>query len=425
MSTPTPNEHLVAQGPAPSSPLVIEWLVGLRWPVFGFLAATLPLDDRVFGFHVHYAVAVPLVAAVLALNAVTARRLAQRRPFPAGFASAGVALDLLAIGGLLAASGGAANPFSAVFFVHVALAASILPARTTFVLSGLAACVFASLFALPSGGCCPNHPANTGFSAHLIGMWFGFVVAAALVAVFLTRLRRALDERNEEVLRLRHAAEENARFAALGTLAAGTAHELGTPLGTISVLAGELADAQAAAAIVAQVTRCRDILTKMATGGRESQRMASRAALAPSVRQAVACWRRAHPGVAVTVVDEVGAGLEVALSEEDVEATLCVLLDNAFHANAAVGSTRPIGVAVAAEETGAVVVVEDSGVGVAPALQGRLGEPFLTSKEPGEGMGLGLYLVRNLLRRVGGTLEVSGREPQGTQVMLRLVRVAA
>src|SRR4051812_17123922 len=239
MAQIVPDSPVEAEGDA-TGRILMRWLIGLRWAVFGFLAATLPLADRLFGFHVNYAIAVPVVAAVLAINALAQRHLAAGRAIHPHTCAVGAAVDLLAIGAVLAASGGAANPFSAVFFVHVALAASLLPARTTFALAALSACVFASLFALPAGACCPNHPANGAFSTHLYGMWLGFVVAAGLVAYFLTRVRGALDERGREIGRLRRQAEEHARFAALGTLAAGTAHELATPLGTIAVLAGEL-----------------------------------------------------------------------------------------------------------------------------------------------------------------------------------------
>src|SRR6185437_7422347 len=248
--------------------ILLRWLVGLRWAVFLILAATLPLGERFFGFHVRYEVALPVIALIVAFNAATQRRLRSAK-ISSREVALGVALDLVAIGALLAASGGAANPFSAVFFVHVALAASLLPARTTFALAALAACLFASLFALPSGAGCPDHPAGGGFSDHLYGMWAAFVVASGLVAHFLTRVRRALDERGREIARLRRQADEVARFAGLGTLAAGTAHELATPLGTIAVLAGEIDGAPApeatahGRAISEQVARSRDILARM------------------------------------------------------------------------------------------------------------------------------------------------------------------
>jgi two-component system sensor histidine kinase RegB len=407
--------------------ILTRWLIGLRWAVFLFLAATLPLDDWLFGFHVRYAIAVPVLALMIAWNAWSYRRLATGAAVSTRGLGLGVAVDLVAIGAVLAASGGAANPFSAVFFVHVALAASLLPARTTFALAGLSALLFASLFALPSGACCPAHPANGAFSTHLYGMLLAFVVSAGLVAYFLTRVRGALDMREQEITRLRRQAEENTRFAALGTLAAGTAHELCTPLGTIAVLAGELAEGSADAetrahgsSIAAQVGRCRDILTKMQAGAASPIDAEGLTVIGSAVRRGIEAWRRAHPDAPVELREMEGSEARVALSSEDVEAAICALLDNALHATREAHSDEAIEVSIAREEGAVKVVVEDAGAGVAPELQGRLGEPFLTTKEPGEGMGLGLYLIRTLLRRVGGRLDVARRDPQGTKIILHL-----
>jgi two-component system, sensor histidine kinase RegB len=410
--------------------ILLRWLVGLRWAVFLILAATLPLGERFLGFHVRYEVALPVIALVVIFNAVMHRRIGAARTAPDGGApgpvrprdvALGVAIDLVAIGALLAASGGAANPFSAVFFVHVALAASLLPARTTFALAALAVCLFASLFALPAGACCPSHPANGAFSDHLYGMWAAFAVASGLVAHFLTQVRRALDARGREIARLRRRADEVARFAGLGTLAAGTAHELATPLGTIAVLAGEIEDAPAeaplhAAAIKRQVARCRDVITSMQAAVQPAEER-SGTELLGSVERAVATWRAAHPAVEVAVRG--GGDALVPLSESEIATALCALLDNAHHATLAGSAPSAIAVEVEAGGPSARVGVEDTGVGVPREILDRLGEPFLTTKQPGEGMGLGLYLVRRLLEQVGGRLTVRSRD-RGTVVSLHL-----
>jgi two-component system sensor histidine kinase RegB len=420
--------------------VVARWLVGLRWVVFSLLAITLPVGQRYFDFEVVWPVALPALALVLGFNLFAMRRLRAGIAPSARGVAAGVAFDLVAIAAVLAASGGAANPFSALFFVHVALAASLLPARTTFALSGLAACLFASLFFLPVGACCPN-PAHGAFSNHLYGMWMAFVLSAGLVAYVLSQARRTLDARQREIERLREREQENARFAALGTLAAGTAHELATPLGTIAVLAGELADRAgtgeidprtSALAIRDQVKRCREVITKMQAGAQAAAAAHAETSLDVAVERAVETWRAAHPEVAIVVRAQAGDAL-VSLGAPEIEAALCALLDNALHASMA-GATdplrgsstgqAPIEVVARRAETGSSISVEDHGPGVAPHLAGRLGEPFLTTKEPGEGMGLGLFLVRAMVEQVGGRLEVAARAPRGTRVTLHLAEVA-
>jgi two-component system sensor histidine kinase RegB len=173
------------------------------------------------------------------------------------------------------------------------------------------------------------------------------------------------------------------------------------------------------------VTRCRDILTKMQGGHGARAKAAPCAPIGASVRAAIAAWRSAHPEVRVDLAERGGADTRVALSTEDVEATVCTLLDNALHATRAARGAEVIEVEIAADAGAVLVRVEDRGTGVAPHLEGRLGEPFLTTKEPGEGMGLGLYLIRTLLAQAGGQLEVARRAPQGTRITLRLAQAGA
>ncbi|KYF99363.1 hypothetical protein BE18_49485 [Sorangium cellulosum] len=112
------------------------------------------------------------------------------------------------------------------------------------------------------------------------------------------------------------------------------------------------------------------------------------------------------------------------LDAADIEAALFALLDNALAAlGPSPAAAGPIVVTVGDEGGAPVISVEDGGVGVPAGLTGRLGEPFVTTKAPGEGMGLGLYLVRTLIEQVGGRLTVSARQPAGTRVALRLAPV--
>lgn len=431
---PEPMASSSVQIRAPEHAIVQRWLIGLRWVAFALLALTLPVGEHLFGFHVRYEVALPVVLLAAAVNVLASRvlgRSGQANAAGPRVVAAFVAFDLVAIGIVLAASGGAANPFSALFLVHVALAAAVLPATLAFALSALAALVFASLFAVPAGSCCAAHARDGSFSAHLYGMWMAFVLCAGLVAFFVTRIRRALEAREREILRLRRDAEHAARFASLGTLAAGTAHELGTPLGTIAVLAGELSsgdlpagEARAHARSIAQaVARCRDVLSKMQAAAHASRAAARPQHVSDAIALAVADFRGARPNVAVHLT--VDKDLWAPISAEDFASALGVLLDNAAFASEKAGTSAPLEVRATASGDRVLVSVIDEGTGIPDALLEKLGEPFLTTKEPGEGMGLGLYLVRGLLEPVGGRLTIQNRSPRGACAVLDLPRANA
>jgi two-component system, sensor histidine kinase RegB len=420
--------HDISTSPRTSaafSRTLLPWLLGLRSVIVVVLAVSLVAAERLLGLQVHAAIALPVLG-LMALSVVAHRSLKAltREPAP-WLLVANVAFDIVAIAAVLAASGGAANPFSAILLVYVALAASMLPAKPTFFLTALAACTFGALFLVPSTPSCHVDTSAAAFDNHLYGMWGAFAVGAALVAFFLTRVRRALKERDEELEALRIRADQSAKLTALGTLAAGTAHELGTPLGTMCVLARELEagtlspeEAKArATTIIEQVDRCREVISRMRAGG--SKLGVADADLGVSVPAAIASWRAAHPEVAVEI-RRLEAG-SVMLSQSDIEAALSVLLDNA-HAATEQGTANTIIVEAGTEQGCSFVSVEDSGAGIPAEARGRVGEPFFSTKPHGEGMGLGLYVVRTLLEPIGGRLEIERRDPRGTRVSIRFAR---
>ena len=240
MTAPLPRplqESLPTRTEARLEGSLLVWLFGLRWVIVLILAAALPSSSLWLGLPVSYAVAVPALVILAVANLVFHRQRGPSRTVdrPA-LLTAHVVLDVVAIAVVLGASGGAANPFSAILLVYVALAASMLPPAATFFIAGLAACTFGALFFVPGSASC--HVPGVSFANHLYGMWVAFALGAGLVAFFLTRVRRALQRREAELAELTLRAHESMKFAALGTLAAGTAHELATPLGRTLALTG-------------------------------------------------------------------------------------------------------------------------------------------------------------------------------------------
>ena len=180
-----------------------------------------------------------LVGVSIASNAVLAlgrRRLADPRTLCGG----ALTLDTLLLTGLLQPSGGASNPFSVLYLVYIALAAVVLGARWTWFLAALSVVCYGVL--VLGRACGSTHAAHgaADLGAHLQGMWVAFTVAAVLTAYFVVKLSTALERRDAEIAEMRERAARHERLAALTTLAAGAAHELGTPLATIAVAAGEL-----------------------------------------------------------------------------------------------------------------------------------------------------------------------------------------
>ena len=330
--------------------------------------------------------------------------------------------DIAALTALLALAGGRENPFAVLYLVHITIAAVILPARWSLFVA------VASVGALSALQILPAHELILRGDAalqHLRGRFIAFVVAAAFVSTFSLRMSQSLRRRGEELDRARSDAEAAERLAALGTLAAGTAHELNTPLGTIAILAGEIA-AQTegerraeAEEIRRQVRRCKEIISNMLAprGGAESE-AAKEFEIAPVVEATVRRWQEGRPGPLPHLeIDEEAQRARTRLPVHAFEQAIANLLDNA--ADATVGKTeREVRVSLTKAREELHLTVADNGIGVPEELLRRIGEPFFTTKEPGHGTGLGLYLARHVVEREGGEMRVESTEGRGTRITL-------
>jgi two-component system, sensor histidine kinase RegB len=405
----------------------LSWLVKLRWAAMIGQLVTIGVVHEGMGINLRLVPLLGLLGLGLATNVVAFGWTARGRAVGPWAVPAIMIFDTLLFTGLLHLTGGPFNPFSFLYLVQIALAAVVLPARLTWALVLLSLACSGSLFLdyeeLPIGKL--SHGEH--MRIHLIGMWVAFGVAAGFIVYFLLRITRALAQRDAQLYQARSLVARQEKLASLATLAAGTAHELATPLSTIALVARELdrelADPSAldaarsdARLIREQVQRCRTILDNMSLrGGEFAGESRARIDLSVVVGDALSELAKSPP-IRVEL-GGVASGCALEAPPRALALTLQNLLKNAQDA-----SDQGQEVVLSATLAGSRVRIEvrDHGVGMPREVLERVGEPFFTTKPPGSGMGLGLFVSRAMIERLGGELRVSSVPREGTCVTIDL-----
>ncbi len=332
-----------------------------------------------------------------------------------------VALDLAAFAALLFATGGPENPFSFFFVVHVAMAALTLSPPLAWGLVALSVATYGSLLVwrLP-------FPVREDAVLLRHGSWTAYALGASCVVYFVLRARAALAKREQLLAEQRELRLQAERLSSLGTLAAGAAHELANPLGTIAVVSKELehelrtsdnaAALQDMRIVRSQVERCRKILARMAHTAGEAPGEADAWIGLKALLKHTLDDLPAPERVVLSITERAGS-CEVRCPREAVAQTLRVLVDNGLDAS---GPGANVRVSASFDEAELAICVLDEGFGMPPEVLGHAFDPFFTTKPTGKGMGLGLFLARNVAVRLGGTLELRSRAGAGTVAELRI-----
>jgi len=412
----------------------LQWLVRLRWWAVGLALLLVAVSEIVFAAGLRLPPILGLLGIAALTNAMLALRSAERSAARVRlWCGAALLIDALVLTLLLRLTGGPSNPFSVLYLVHITLAAVTLGPAWTASLALLSIVCYGSLFVPLAGTHGQKHGMeDVAFLRHLQAMWFAFTAAAGLTAYFVVRLAAALERRDAELAAAREQATRNERLASLTALAAGAAHELGTPLATIAVVAKELERAcegrsdsglaDDARLIREQVERCRRILDDMASGTGEPVGEAPEpvelAVLAAQVREALDENESGRLDV-----EHSTAPLRVVVPRRALVRALVCLVRNGLDASEPHQRVRMV---LAGQGTALRIEVHDAGRGMSKEVLARAVEPFFSTKPAGKGLGLGLFLVQTLAERMGGRFTLHSEPGAGSVATIELpVREAA
>lgn len=398
------------------------WLVRLRWWAMFGQVVVIVIARSVVGLELPLFALSTLVGVSVLINLISAawaRRGGRVHPFAVPVLTG---VDVLLLTGLLYFTGGPTNPFSSLYIVHIALAAVVLPPLQTWGLVGLALGCFGALFLGHRPLELPGAAAGLfGIQGRLGGSWASFLVAAVFIVYFVQRVTGALGRREHELTRARELSVRSEKLASLATLSAGAAHELATPLSTIAVIAKELERlllkegapehaVEDARLIRKQVQRCRNILSQMAADAGDASGERARP-VSPEQLLQIAQEGLPDPERIRTRIGPDVVTVQALLPVRAISQALRSLIKNALQA-----STTPVEIEAHLDAGKAHwhIEIRDHGIGMAPEVLARAEDPFFTTKQPGAGMGLGLFLTRAVIERFGGQLELVSVEGDGT-----------
>jgi two-component system sensor histidine kinase RegB len=342
-------------------------------------------------------------------------------------------VDVSLLVGLLWLTGGISNPLISYLLVLLAVSATLLPRLMVigFAMASTALYTFFLLLDLSSD----QQMAMSGdmqemtFQLHLVGMWVIFVVSAALITVFITRMAEGIRRRELTLAKAREEALRSEQLIAIGTLAAGTAHALGTPLSTMSVLLSDLDELatenlgvpevkEDISVLRQQVTRCRNSLTQLTRyyhkdEGRSEQTIPI-SAFIEDVRDYLT---NIHPrsNIQITLYNIDNKHLNSDLS---IKHALINIIENGIKA-----AKDKVTLELRVSRADLTITIADDGPGIPAEVMENLGEPFISVRN--QGMGLGIYLANASISRLGGSIEMRNRVEGGavTRITLPLAKL--
>ena len=396
--------------------LLLIRLIVLACQLIGILYAFYFLDLRL-----NYTLITGILALVVAVNIFVAFRVKQKSVVSNQELLGHLLFDVLSLSVLIYMSGGANNPFVSFFLVPITISAAILPWTYTWLVAGISLVAYTILLfyfqPLPALMPADMHMTETREmpSLHIVGMWFNFLASAVLITYFVVKMATEIRAQEQTLNDYREENLRNEQILAVATQAAGTAHELGTPLNTMTLLINEIADVnpdnkalqEDVAVLKDQLEVCRTSLKDLVS--RADPRQAGNAIAMPLshfIDQIEDQWRLLRPEVDLQVIVD-----KINSPRIQVDAPLQQAVVNILN-NAADASPDRVELTATWDESSWTLAIRDYGEGVNEDILSTLGSEIGSNKE--QGMGVGMILTQATVNRLGGKVLIKPHPETGT-----------
>lgn len=337
-------------------------------------------------------------------------------------------VDIFALTVLLYFTGGSTNPFISLYLLPFTIAAAILPWCYTWAIAGITiTCYTILLFTyipLPHDHSGDHSAHLMEFNLHISGMWLTFVLSTVLIAWFVVKMSNSIRDRDKDLAEAREQALRNEQIIALGTLAAGAAHELGTPLSTMAVIAGELQqeyphneEFQNNIRILRnQIIHCKQTLTQLlANAGQARTEDGNSQSIDYFLKQILDKWQLIRPSAKFSYQCQGMQPAPLIMNTQLLSQSILNLLNNAADA-----STEQVRIKSTWDQHTLNLEIHDDGEGLIGEAAQRAGEVFFTSKAPGQGFGIGLFLANANIERFGGHVRLFNHPEGGACIHVTL-----
>ncbi|MBU0539827.1 MAG: sensor histidine kinase [Gammaproteobacteria bacterium] len=428
-STPamTDDTHLHSQPETTDTDTLgkhMRQLVQLRWMAVLGQLLTILVSHYGLGVELPMKAMLGVLAGLVVFNAFNELGLRLKRKIRTVELFMGLLVDMATLTIQLYLSGGTSNPFVFLYLLQVGLAAVLMAPSYAWALLGVATLCFLWLAEAGRPLDLPQDYHLGIRSYYVEGMLICLVLNAALLVVFINRINRTHREHDARLAELRQRAAEEEHILRMGLLASGAAHELGTPLATIAVILGDWRhmpalkqDTVLGEEIIemqTQIQRCKTIVSGILMSAGETRGESSgETSVCEFFDELTAEWQSTRKVREFSFQNQFGDDVDIA-SDTVLKQTICNLLDNALEA-----SPDWVGLEVSRQDDMLLIRVIDHGPGFAKEVFDRLGQPYQSTKgRPGSG--LGLFLVFNVARILGGQVRARNRLEKGAEIILRL-----